>query len=140
MQRKISCKYCGRIHEKNFDCGKKPKKIYKQRSENDRFRWTKAWKNKREEIKERDKNLCQVCIRNIYQLSGYIYTYDKLEVHHAEKIKDNPELALENSNLITLCEGHHEMAENGTIPLSTIKQIIREQESTPPEGSKPYFM
>lgn len=22
-----SCKYCGRIHAKNFDCGKKPKRI-----------------------------------------------------------------------------------------------------------------
>lgn len=136
---KISCKYCGRIHDKKFDCGKKPTRIYKPRAENDRFRWSIEWKRKREEIRERDKNLCQLCLKKIYPLSGYCYTYDKLEVHHIIKIKDRPDLALENSNLITLCQGHHALAENGTIDKKVLREIVREK-NTPPRGDIPDFL
>lgn len=122
-----SCKYCMRIHDSKFDCGKKPQRK-KQGNNKDKFRWTAAWQNKRDEIKERDKYLCQACIRN---LPGTInkYTYNNLSVHHAIPLEDDFEKRLDNDNLITLCDyPHHEMAESGEIPLYTILSIIKEQE------------
>lgn len=121
-----SCKYCMRIHDSNIDCGKKPQRK-KQGNNKDKFRWTTAWQKKREEIKGRDKFLCQACIRN---LSGTLnrYTYDSLSVHHAIPLEDDFDKRLDNDNLITLCEQHHEMAERGEIPYKVIKSIIDEQE------------
>lgn len=122
-----SCKYCMRIHDSKYDCGKKPKKL-KKTSKKDRFRWTVAWQKKREEIKERDNYLCQVCIRNRYNTSEQ-FNYNDLEVHHAISLENDFEKRLDNDNLITLCERHHEMAEKGEIPLKEIQEIIVEQES-----------
>ena len=121
-----SCKYCMRIHDSKYDCGRKPQRK-KQGNNKDRFRWTQAWQRKREEIKDRDKHLCQVCIRNLYDTHNQ-YTYDDLEVHHAIPLEEDFEKRLDNENLITICEGHHEMAERGEIPLEVILKIIREQE------------
>jgi len=121
-----SCKYCNRIHDSKYDCGKKPQRK-KQGNNKDKFRWTSAWQKKREEIKERDKYLCQACIRN---LKGTIarYTYDSLSVHHAVPLEDDFEKRLDNDNLLTLCDPHHELAERGEIPLDIILNIIKEQE------------
>lgn len=123
-----SCKYCMRIHDSKFDCGKKPQRK-KQGNKKDKFRWTTAWQKKREDIKERDKYLCQACIRN---LPGTInkYTYNNLSVHHAVPLEEDFEKRLDDNNLITLCDyPHHEMAESGEISLDTILAIIKEQES-----------
>lgn len=105
----------------------KTKRDYK-RSDKDKFRWTMDWQRKREEIRGRDNNLCQACIR---RLNGtmYTYTYNELEVHHAEKLNDAYEKRLDNKNLLTLCNKHHKMADNGEIPYKLIKSIIDEQES-----------
>ena len=121
-----SCQYCGRIHDSKFDCGKKPKRNY-IRTKEDQFRYTRAWNNKREEIKQRDKYLCQVCIRNLYNTLQQ-FNYDGLEVHHAEKLNDAYEKRMDNDNLLTLCVYHHRMADRGEIPIGDIKDIIREQE------------
>lgn len=133
---KISCMYCGKIHEKKFDCGKKPKKIYGKRKKSDRFRWQQAWKKKREEIKERDNYLCQVCLNGEYPINDRVLNYENLEVHHIEKLNDRPDLALENSNLITLCENHHEMAEKGAISSDYLTKIVAEKEKTSPPASQ----
>jgi 5-methylcytosine-specific restriction endonuclease McrA len=122
-----SCKYCNRIHDSKFDCGKKPQRTYK-RTEEDKFRWTKSWQNKREEIKERDNFLCQACIRRLTGTT-YAYTYDELEVHHAEKLNKSYEKRVDNDNLLTLCSKHHKMADNGEISYDVVKSIIREQQS-----------
>lgn len=121
-----SCKYCGRIHDSKFDCGKKPKRN-KPVTYIDKFRWSELWKRKRTEIKERDEYLCQACIRN---LPGTIrkYVHENIQVHHNIPINVNYDLRLENSNLIALCPMHHEMAENGEISRETIQKIIEEQE------------
>lgn len=121
-----SCKYCGRIHDSKFDCGKKPKRNIRT-THIDKFRWSDLWKKKREEIKERDTHLCQACIRN---LSGTVrtYTYDDIQVHHNIPINENFDLRLENSNLISLCRIHHEMAESGELSRDVIQSIIDEQE------------
>ena len=105
-----SCKYCGRIHKKDFICPMKPKSNKYKTSEADKFRWTKAWQRKREEVKRRDKFLCQICIRKLYNTIKK-YNYNDLEVHHIVPIKEDYELRLEDSNLITLCEYHHELAD-----------------------------
>lgn len=57
------------------------------RTECDRFRYTSAWQQKREEIKERDRYLCQVCIRNLYDTTRKFNSND-LSVHHANKLND----------------------------------------------------
>lgn len=122
-----SCKYCLRIHDSRVDCGKKPKRT-KQGNEKDRFRSTQAWQKKRVEIKERDKYLCQICIRKLYNTMNQ-YTYINLEVHHAVPLEEDFEKRLDNDYLLTICETHHEMAESGEIPRAVILSIIKEQEA-----------
>lgn len=120
------CSYCGRIHDSKFDCGKKPKR-YKRPSKQDKFRGTKAWQNKRREIKERDSYVCQVCIRDLYEPYKK-YEYNDISVHHAIPMEQDFDKRLDNDNLITLCWRHHEMAEAGEITYEVIKEIIDEQE------------
>jgi hypothetical protein len=127
-----SCKYCGRIHDSKYDCGKKPQ--FKKRDTNkDRFRWTKVWQRKREEIKQRDNYLCQICIRNLYDTHDQ-YNYNDLSVHHAIPLEEDFERRLDNKILLTICDPHHEMAESGEIPREIILEIIGEQEGIPRGG------
>lgn len=122
-----SCKYCMRIHDSKFDCGKKPKRK-KQFNNKNSFRSTHAWTKKSNDIRDRDNNLCQVCIRKLYETEQQ-YTYIGLEVHHAISLEDDFDKKLDDDNLITLCERHHEMAEKGKIPLNVVQNIILEQNS-----------
>lgn len=126
----ISCSYCGKIHDKKYDCGKKPQRI-KKKYEKDSFRSTSMWQHKAEEIKIRDNYLCQVCVRNLYGTKIRVNSIN-LSVHHAVPLKINFERRLDNDNLITLCVMHHEMAESGKIPLQEILDIIWQQENIPP--------
>lgn len=129
-----SCKYCNRIHDSKVDCGKKPKRK-KLGTQQDKFRWTKAWQNKRVDIRERDRNLCQVCKRLLYPYGAPQYNIHDLEVHHIVPLAIDYEARLNNDNLITLCQHHHEMAEQGQIPAHVLLKIAREQEY-PPEGNE----
>jgi 5-methylcytosine-specific restriction endonuclease McrA len=121
-----SCKWCGSIHEEGCVCNKKPTK-QKETTEAVKFRNSAAWQSKREEIKKRDKYLCQVCVREMYE-PKYQYQYENLEVHHAVPIAENNIGHLDNNNLIMLCSMHHHMSDKHEIPLSEILQIIKEQE------------
>lgn len=125
-----SCKYCGRVHDKKYDCGKRPAIIYKRTSLVDRFRNTSAWQQKREEIKERDNYMCQICIRNLYDTKK-IMNYENISVHHAEKIEENFEKRLDNDNLLTVCEQHHKLCDKNIIPFDVVKRIIAEQNHPP---------
>lgn len=116
-----------RIHDSKIDCGKKPKRT-KQGNNKDRFRWTAAWQRKREEIKQRDNYLCQICIRQLYETTDK-YTYDSLEVHHAVTLEEDFDRRLDNDNLLTMCKRHHKMAEIFAIPKKEIIDIITEQEA-----------
>lgn len=122
-----SCKYCGKIHKKDFTCPMKPQKNMYKKSEADDFRGTGSWKKKRDNIKERDKYLCQICIRKLYNTIKK-YNYSDLEVHHIVPIKEDYSLRLEDTNLITICKYHHELAEQGTIPREELLSIVKEQE------------
>lgn len=117
-----SCKYCLRIHDSKFDCGKKPKR-YKESNEINRFRWSRRWRNKSLSIRERDNYLCQVCLLKQYETFNQ-YNTEQLEVHHIIPLHENFDLRLDDENLITLCARHHKMAENNTIPRNFLKELI----------------
>lgn len=118
---KKACKYCGKIHEIKEICDKKP--VFKRGDREDRFRWTQAWKDKREYIKERDQYLCQACLNDMYGTVKRLTT-DKLSVHHIKPLKTNFELRLDDNNLITLCDMHHELAEKGQISARELIKLI----------------
>lgn len=64
------------------------------------FYRSNVWKNKRKRILERDKYDCQECKR-------YGRKVLATTVHHIKHLEEYPELALVNSNLISLCESCH---------------------------------
>ncbi len=123
----ISCQYCGKIHDRKYICDKRPKRK-KEISEADRFRRTNRWQKKREEIKQRDLNLCQICIRELYNTKNKYNTKD-LSVHHNIPINENYDKRLDNDNLLTVCDYHHKMCEKGEISRKIVQKIIDEQES-----------
>lgn len=121
-----SCQYCGRIHNSGYICPYKP--IRKSKiTEADKFRWTSLWQKKREEIKQRDLYLCQICIRNLYKTIVQ-YNTQELEVHHNVPINEDYDKRLDNDNLLTVCHYHHERCESGEIPRDEVQKIIKEQE------------
>ena len=122
---KKACPYCGKIHDKDFLCVKKP--VFKKYSgDNSRsadiFRSSYQWKLKRIYIMKRDKYLCAVCLNE-----GRLCN-DTLSVHHIQPLEKAFDLRLNDENLITLCEKHHEMAEKGDISAIKLKDLI------PPRG------
>ena len=134
----ISCKYCGRVHERKFECEPKKKvkekqkkkrieKFKKKKNYIDRFRSTIVWTNKSMEIRKRDLFLCQVCIRKKYYYNRQ-YENSNLSVHHIIPLNVDYNKRLDNYNLITLCGFHHELAEAEEIPTEELLLIAREQE------------
>ena len=80
-----ACGWCGRMHDINAQCPKKPAKHYHKTSA-DHLRDTYKWQRKREQIKQDANYLCEVC-----KDKGKI-TNKWLEVHHIVKLNDNPDL------------------------------------------------
>ncbi len=122
-----SCGYCGKIHDSKYICNAKPKRN-KSITETEKFRWTNKWQKKREEIKKRDLYLCQICIRELYNTINKYNTED-LSVHHNIPINEDYNKRLDNNNLLTVCNYHHELCESGKIPREEVQTIINEQES-----------
>lgn len=118
-----TCSKCGIVPEGHICPYKKPRKTERD-SKADKFRKTKAWINKSLEIRQRDKNLCIVCINNLYN-TVFQYNYKKLEVHHITPINEDYNKRLDNDNLITLCNYHHKMAECGDIPKEELYDLIK---------------
>lgn len=129
-----SCSYCGRIHDVMYKCPQSNRKQSHNKKEYDYdgYRNTSSWQKKRAEIKERDMHLCQVCIRGLYNYGARRYNSKDISVHHIIPLKDNYELRDYNTNLISLCECHHKMADGGEIPAEELKIIALEQEGIPP--------
>ncbi len=65
-----------------------------------RFYATREWKQKRLEILERDNYECQLCKREGRYSKGNV-------VHHVKHLEDRPDLALDDDNLMTVCEACH---------------------------------
>lgn len=120
-----SCSYCGRIHGTKEICPKKPIRRKYETGQN-KFRSKNIWTKKSKRIRERDGFLCQICIRKLFKTVKQ-YNYENLEVHHIVPVKADYDLRLEDSNLITLCERHHQMAESGEIPTELLQRIALEQ-------------
>lgn len=112
-----SCKYCGRIHDSKYDCGKKPQRK-KQGNEKDKFRWSRKWREKRNQIVERDQYLCKIC-----KAEGQ-YNYNDLEVHHITSLEEDFTRKLDEDNLITLCVLHHKQADRGEIDKEYLYKLI----------------
>jgi 5-methylcytosine-specific restriction enzyme A len=123
-----SCSHCGSIHERKYLCPSKPKRTKYKVTHVDKFRWTKAWQKKRKAINERDKHLCQVCIRELHN-TQLKYNFTNIEVHHIIPIAEDWDKRLDDDNLICLCKLHHEMAESGEINRDELLAVVRAQET-----------
>lgn len=121
-----SCNYCGGIHDRTYQCPSKPNRKNKV-THVDKFRRLRVWTNKSKQIKQRDRHLCQICIRELYE-TQIKYNFTNLEVHHIVPIIEDWDKRLEDMNLITLCSFHHKMAEKGQIGKEELLSIVREQE------------
>ncbi|NFH68860.1 HNH endonuclease [Clostridium botulinum] len=111
----VSCNKCGRIHERGFKCKNNIKQVYAKRETlASRFRNTKVWRDKRKDIINRDKALCQICIRNLHNTLPRQYN-NKVQVHHITPVSEDYDKRLDDDNLITLCTYHHSMAEHEQI-------------------------
>lgn len=64
------------------------------------FYQSEKWKRKRKRILRRDKYECQMCKR-------YGIIREAVTVHHIQELEDRPDLALTNSNLISVCQACH---------------------------------
>ena len=118
-----SCSVCGRIHPENKMC----KRSYKKNTIESKFRNTNAWIKKRNQIKKRDRYLCQLCLKD------NIYTYDNLQVHHIIPLAKDYNKKLDSDNLITLCRMHHEQAEKGIISKEELYELLE----VPRRGGNP---
>ena len=123
-----ACKYCGRVHARDFDCGHRPKRTQYNRTEAEQPRYTSAMNAKSREIKERQFFLCPICAQN-----GDLRV-KRLETHHIFKLRLRPDLMLEDGNLIALCEEHHEEAERGEIKTALLQELARERDRRIPPG------
>lgn len=126
-----TCPVCGKMHGFGNVC---PIKIernkrrqalydrskYERNSKADKFRNTKQWQRKRNEIKDRDLNICRYCF-----LCRHKITSDSISVHHIIPLEKNFRLRLSDSNLISLCRICHEQAEKGIISAENLKNIIK---------------
>ena len=127
-----SCAYCGRMHPVGYECDKKPKRRDK-RVDTDavHIRNSSRWQRTREYIKQRDKNLCQLCLRG-YPGTRRRVEYEHLSVHHIVSLEDDKTKAFDHNNLITLCDIHHEAAESNNIPQADLMKIVEELENGEP--------
>lgn len=122
---KKACRYCGAIHGTGEECAEKPRKYSPKKYERreDIFRGSYAWKVKRTYILKRDKYLCAVCLSGA-DGNGKRLNYRGLSVHHIKPLQADFDARLDDSNLITLCGEHHEMAENGEISADTLTGLL----------------
>lgn len=116
-----SCKYCGRIHDAKYDCGKKP--VYSKKGDRvDKFHSSHRWTKLAIDIKQRDHYLCQACLHDL-DGEGVRYTIENLSVHHIESVEEEWYKRFDYDNLITLCREHHEMAEARRLDQEKLQEI-----------------
>ena len=114
-----ACSRCGKIHNTLDKCPKS--RIYRPSYEGN-IRNTHSWHKKAEEIKRKSNYLCELCKQE------HRYTYENLEVHHIDKLKDKPERLLDDYNLICLCERHHTDVENNDKIKNYLFELARQRE------------
>ena len=127
-----SCKHCGRVHDERIVCQQKQEA--EQRRWNNRkqtratsFRRSYIWTEKSVAIRKRDNYMCVCCLNNMI---GTIkqHNTEHLSVHHIEPIEENYDKRLDDDNLITVCDIHHELCEAGTITRKEQRALIPREE------------
>lgn len=123
-----SCKYCGRIHEEKNVCNQKKvaeEKRWANRKQTNalKFRRTNTWTDKSMHIRNRDKYMCLCCMA---QFPGTVIRYNtrNLSVHHIIPIEEDYDKRLDDNNLITVCNVHHEMCESGEITREQQRELV----------------
>lgn len=121
---KISCPYCGRMHDRGYMCPKKParKSRYDNR-EASKVHHSNKWTKLSLRVRERDKFLCVYCLKHDKRINT-----SGIEVHHIVPIESDSDKAYDSDNLISLCREHHEQAEKGLIDKSTLEALAKQQE------------
>lgn len=115
-----ACSRCGKIHPKGYVCNAE-KKRYKYSYKESRLRSKSAWTEKSKQVREDANYLCEVC------KDKGIYNYRNIEAHHIEKLKDKPELWLNDDNLICLCKDCHRMADADMISKDYLKKLAMQR-------------
>lgn len=126
MSKWVTCKHCG-IVERGHVCPHRKSRQKKTDKRSDAFRSTGAWTRKSIEVRQRDKYLCQICIRNLYNTLDF-FNHTNIEVHHITPIEEDYNRRLDNDNLISLCRYHHKMADDGHIPRQVLYDIVQGKE------------
>ena len=116
-----SCSRCGKIHPKGYAC-RVEKKRYKYSYKESRMRSKSAWTEKSKQIREDANYLCEVC------KDKGIYNYRNVEVHHILKLRDRPDLLLDNYNLVCLCKDCHRLADAGIISVDYLQELAKRRE------------
>ena len=119
MPRLKACSTCGKIHDASITCAIRNPKIDKEYA----LRQTNRWHAKSIEIRERSQWLCSVC------RDKGIITHEGLEVHHIVKLRDNPDLLLDDNNLICLCVDHHKQADAGILEPDYLRKLAKKRDS-----------
>ena len=114
-----ACSRCGKIHDTRFKCN--AGRVYTGGQER-KLRSSYAWTKKSEEIRQKANYLCEAC------RDKGIYVYDNLEVHHIEKLKEQPNLLLDDYNLVCLCQECHTKADDGLIDADYLRELARHRE------------
>ena len=114
-----SCSRCGKMHPQGHRCDQS--RLYQGGKERE-LRSTYKWTLKSKEIRERANHLCEVC------KDQGTYTYDNIEVHHIEKVRDDESKLLDDNNLIVLCKDHHIQADNGEIDKEYLYKLVQQRE------------
>lgn len=119
-----ACSRCGKIHDSRFKCN--VGKVYAGGEER-KLRSSYDWTKKSKETRASAQYLCEVC-----RAEG-VYTYEGLEVHHIEKVKDNKDRLLDDNNLIVLCVKHHKDADAGKLSKDYLRKLAenRGEENIP---------
>lgn len=125
-----TCTYCHKIHDVKMKCKAKrgyyrdKNTRYKKDKDYIKFIKSKQWHEKSQEVKLLDSHCCLVC--KSLGLISPVY----LEVHHIVKVRNDSSLALDNSNLITLCVNHHKQADSNKIQASELYSLINKYRDT----------
>ena len=115
-----ACSKCGKLHSYNYKCTvNRPVRD----DEESKLRNKSKWHKKSEEIRQASNYLCEIC-----KLEG-IYNYKRIEVHHIDKVKDRPDRLLDNYNLISLCNEHHRLADEGKIDKDYLFKLAEAREN-----------
>lgn len=116
-----ACSRCGKIHPKGYVCHVE-KKHYKYSYKEAKLRSKSTWTEKSKQIREDANYLCEVC------KDKGIYNYRNVEVHHILKLRDRPDLLLDNYNLICLCKDCHRLADAGIISVDYLQELAKRRE------------